>query len=248
MANAERTSQEQRALRGLRSLVLGGDAIPGERLSEPQLADRLGLSRTPIRAAIAQLIDEGLLERLPTGGCRVRSFDAGDVRDAILLRGVMEGTAALRAAEAGPRSDMLGACVAIADDIDAALGRDASSVDFDRYASLNDAFHRAFVALCQSDVIIREYDRITRLPMAGPSSFLQAQAEMSEVRTSLFVAQAQHRALLDAIATGQGARAEALAREHAHLAQDNLREVLIARDRLRSTIPGLALVAGTETD
>jgi GntR family transcriptional regulator of vanillate catabolism len=243
MGQAQRTSQEQRALMGLRSLVLGGDAEAGERLSEPQLAERLGLSRTPIRAAIAQLVDEGLLERLPSGGCRVRSFDVADVRDAIELRGLFEGIAARRAAEIGADADRLALCDGIADRIDAALGRDARSVDFDLYASLNDAFHRALVDLCESDVIRHEYERITRLPMAGPSCFLQAQAEMTEVRTSLFVAQAQHRALIDAIRNRGGARAEALAREHAHLAQHNLREVLTARHTLRSTIPGLALVS-----
>lgn len=243
MGEAQRASQEQRALMGLRSIVLGGGAEAGKRLSEPQLAGRLGLSRTPIRAAIAQLVDEGLLERLPNGGCRVRALDASDVRDAIDLRGTFEGLAARRAAEQGARPDRLSACTALADRIDAALGPDARSVDFDLYAALNDAFHRALVDLCDSDVIRREYARITRLPMAGPSCFLQAQAEMTEIRTSLFVAQAQHRGLIAAIAARQGSRAEALAREHAHLAQHNLREVLTARHRLRATIPGLALVA-----
>lgn len=242
MGEAQRASQEQRALMGLRSIVLGGGAEPGERLSEPQLAERLGLSRTPIRAAIAQLVDEGLLERLQSGGCRVRSFEVADVRDAIDLRGTFEGLAARRAAEIGARTEGLAACDAIGDEIDRALGRDARSVDFDLYASLNDAFHHALVDLCDSDIIRREYERIIRLPMAGPSCFLQAQAEMTEIRTSLFVAQAQHRALIAAIRGREGSRAEALAREHAHLAQDNLREVLTARHRLRSTIPGLALV------
>jgi hypothetical protein len=156
---------------------------------------------------------------------------------------LFEGIAARRAAEIGADADRLAVCDGIADRIDAALGRDARSVDFDLYASLNDAFHRALVDLCESDVIRHEYERITRLPMAGPSCFLQAQAEMTEVRTSLFVAQAQHRALIDAIRNRGGARAEALAREHAHLAQHNLREVLTARHTLRSTIPGLALVS-----
>jgi GntR family transcriptional regulator of vanillate catabolism len=242
MGEAQRASQEQRALMGLRNIVLGGGAEPGERLSEPQLAERLGLSRTPIRAAIAQMVDEGLLERLQSGGCRVRSFEVADVRDAIALRGTFEGLAARRAAETGARGDRLALCDAIADQIDDALGSDATSVDFDLYASLNDAFHRALVELCDSGLLRREYARITRLPMAAPSSFLQAQAEMTEIRTSLFVAQAQHRALIDAIRGREGGRAEALAREHAHLAQHNLREVLTARHRLRSTIPGIALV------
>ena len=66
MGDPQRASQEQRALMGLRSIVLDGNAKPGERLSEPQLADRRARQPEPIRAAIAQLVEEGLLERMPS--------------------------------------------------------------------------------------------------------------------------------------------------------------------------------------
>lgn len=237
-------SQVQRALMGLRSIVLDGGAEPGERMSEPQLALKLGLSRTPLRAAIAQLVEEGLLERLPGGGCRVRALKVQDVIDAIELRGLYEGAAARRAAEAGTSSHDLAECHVIAERIDDALGPNADAIDFDRYAELNEEFHRAVVNLCGSETIIREYERIISLPMAGPSSFLQAQSQMAEIRLSLFQAHAQHRALLEAIEQREGSRAEALAREHARLARHNLRDVLTARPSLRDTVPGLALVTG----
>jgi len=242
MPEQPRGAQQQRALMGLRSIVLNGRAKPGIRLSEPQLSQQLGLSRTPVRAAISHLVEEGLLERLPSGGCRVRQFDVADIEDTIHLRGLLEGAALRRAAERGATEADLAECERIADQIDDALGVSGETVDFDRYAELNDAFHRAITALCKSDVVLREYARITQMPMAGPSSFLHAQAMMDEIRLSLFHAQSQHRAMLDAIRNREGSRAEALAREHAYLAQQNLCAVLGAKDRLHDTVPGLALV------
>lgn len=245
MADAARNAQSHRALMGLRSIVLDGEVEPGQRLSEPALSTRLGISRTPLRQAIAQLVEEGLLERVASGGVRVRALSIVDVLDAIELRGVIEGTSARLAAERGADPAALAACHAIADQIDLALGNDAADVDFERYAELNDRFHDAVNGLCRSDTVMREYHRITALPMARPSSFLQAQAAMSEIRQSLFGAQAQHRALLRAIAAREGSRAEALCREHARLAHANLNAVLDARRAVRATVPGLSLVSDT---
>ena len=56
-------SQTTKATLGLRELVFGGNVAPGERLAEVELAERLGVSRTPLRIAFMTLAHEGLLER-----------------------------------------------------------------------------------------------------------------------------------------------------------------------------------------
>ena len=94
-------SQTLRAALGVRDLLYSGIFRPGERLSEISLSERLGLSRTPIRAALARLEQEGLVELIPSGGYAVRTFSEADIIDAIELRGVLEGTAARLAAERG---------------------------------------------------------------------------------------------------------------------------------------------------
>ncbi|AHM05843.1 hypothetical protein roselon_03598 [Roseibacterium elongatum DSM 19469] len=245
MADAARNAQSHKALMGLRSIVLGGEVAPGQRLSEPTLSARLGISRTPLRQAIQQLVEEGLLERVPSGGVRVRALSIVDVVDAIELRGVIEGTAARLAAERGAPVADLRACRSVADEIDIALGQSAADVDFERYAALNDRFHDLVNGLCGSEMVMREYQRITALPMARPSAFLQAQAAMSEIRQSLFGAQEQHRAVLQAIEAREGSRAEAICREHARLAHANLKAVLDARRSVQDTVPGLSLVSDT---
>src|SRR5438552_2728132 len=92
-------SQTTKATLGIRELVLEGGLAPGERVPEIALANRLGVSRTPLRIALSTLAHEGLLEPLGGGGFVVRSFTRADVADAIELRGVLEGTAARLAAE-----------------------------------------------------------------------------------------------------------------------------------------------------
>ncbi|MGH2885354.1 MAG: GntR family transcriptional regulator, partial [Solirubrobacteraceae bacterium] len=81
-----------RALFALREQILSGEFKPGERMSELRLVERLGVSRTPLRLALSSLEHEGLLQAIPTGGYAVREFTQTDIRQAIELRGVLEGT------------------------------------------------------------------------------------------------------------------------------------------------------------
>src|SRR5712691_5743186 len=92
-------SQAVRALIRVREMLLRGEVARGERISELPLVARLGMSRTPIRLALERLAHIGLLEAVATGGFTVREFTLAEVRDAIEVRGVLEGTAARLAAE-----------------------------------------------------------------------------------------------------------------------------------------------------
>jgi DNA-binding GntR family transcriptional regulator len=94
-------SQAVKAQLRLRELILSGDLEAGERIAELAIVERLGMSRTPIRAALMRLEQEGLLEKFPGGGYKVRTFSERDVADAIEMRGTVEGLAARLAAERG---------------------------------------------------------------------------------------------------------------------------------------------------
>ena len=84
-------SAQLRALLKLRELILSGELAGGTRIAEPAIVERLGMSRTPIRAALMRLEQEGLLEALPNGGYAVKTFSERDIADAIELRGTLEG-------------------------------------------------------------------------------------------------------------------------------------------------------------
>jgi len=235
-------SQLERALLGLRSLVLSGAYKGGQRLSEVALATQLGISRTPLRQAMDRLVAEGLLDRIETGGCRVASFSKDDISDAIELRGVIEGTAARLAAERGVDPVLLVQANAVLDCIDDALGA-AGGLDFDRYVVENARFHALIARFPNSPVVEREIERISLLPLASPSAFLSDQAMIPDFQDSLRYAQRQHRVILEAIVAREGARAEALTREHARLALVNFNHLNETRPKLARTVPGLALVA-----
>lgn len=239
MDRPDRVSQVEKAIIGLRGMVMSGEYAAGSRLPEIALSERLGISRTPLRQAMDRLASEGLLERLESGGCRVARFDLEDIVDAIELRGVIEGTAARLAAERGADPALFERAEAVLDRIDAALGE---PVDFEAYVLLNAEFHELLSRLSGSEVIRREVERVCRLPLASPSAFLRGQELVPDFMPSLTRAQGQHRAILEAIGAREGARAEALAREHARLARQNFDFLTNADPRLVTRVPGLALV------
>lgn len=223
-------------------MILNGAYAQGDRLTETALAERLGLSRTPLRQAMDRLVDEGLLERIETGGCRVAGFALCDILDAIELRGVLEGTAARFAAERGVSAEDAARMEATLAALDASV--EGGDLRFDDYVRHNEAFHDQLATLAGSGILAREVARAYRLPAASPTAFLQGQETIRDFRESLTHAQRQHQAIWEAIRGREGARAEALTREHARLARTNLEYVMNERPSLAARVPGLTLVGG----
>lgn len=241
--SAGRSSQQSKAVMGLRSLITSGALEPDTRLSEVALAARLGISRTPMRRAMDLLVGEGLLTRLENGGCRVASFSRQDVIDSIELRGTLEGVAARMAAERGIDVQRVAEGHAILDRIDQAILSD--TLDYDLYREGNAEFHAFIAALPKSDIIEKEIKRVSSLPLASPSAFLQIDEAHLHFTRTLIRGQEQHKDIFDAILNREGARAEAVAREHARLARNNFDYFLEKQPSLARKIPGLALVAAT---
>ena len=234
------SSQTTKATLGLRELVLDGELRPGERVPEVGLAERLGVSRTPLRIALATLAHEGLLEPLAGGGFVVRSFTRADVTDAIELRGVLEGTAARLAAERLEAPSELARLAETAGLLDEVVEH-LSPETLVRYVELNDAYHVELVALAKSATLERAIANVLVLPFASPGALLLSHAWLPRSREILVVAQYQHRALIEAIGDRQGARAEEIAREHARLARLNL-DLVLADHSALARIPGAPLL------
>ena len=168
MAIAERTgdrsvSQSLKALLALRELVLRGELRPGERVSELQMVERLGVSRTPVRMALVRLEEEGLLDAIPSGGFAVKAFSEREVLEAIEIRGTLEGLAARLAAERGVGRSDLEAAATCLDALDEVVRHDTVEVDISRYVELNAQFHALLIDLTGSPALARQIEQGERL-------------------------------------------------------------------------------------
>lgn len=83
----------------LREAIINADLKPGERLMEIQLAERMGVSRTPVREAIRKLELEGFVVMVPRKGAFVAGLSLKDIAELFEIRGALEGLAAELAAE-----------------------------------------------------------------------------------------------------------------------------------------------------
>ena len=241
MSKQPARTHTKRATYELRQRIVHGDLAGGARLYEVALAEEMNISRTPVREAMSRLAEEGLLQRAPGGGFLVRSFTYGDVVDAIELRGVLEGTAARLAAERGADSSKVSEINAVVDEIDSFVWTATDRAAFDRYSELNAVFHNLLAELCGSEIIATELERVKSLPFASPSAFVLGRADSATAHQAMIIGQAQHRALMEAIENREGARAEAIAREHARNARGNL-EASRLTDESSDALPGLSLI------
>lgn len=232
-------SQNGRTLLNLREMVLRGDFVPGERISELPLVARLGVSRTPIRLGLDRLAHEGLLEPASGGGFVVRAFTLADVWDALEVRGVLEGTAARLAAERLTDNRDLQRLRRYRDEMESISRPNVDS--FARYLDLNEAFHSAIVDLARSHMLRRTIDLVMALPFASPSALVFARSKAAQGADMFAISQEHHRVIVESIEERQGSRAESVAREHANLSRRNLEIALNDRDILQ-TVPGACLI------
>ncbi len=236
-------SQTSRAFFRLRESLLRGEFAPGERMAELPLVTLLGVSRTPIRLALERLAHMGLLDLNAHGGFTVRGYTPADALDAIEIRGVVEGTAARLAAE---RLVHGGEVAQLRHYEDQMTRLGPLTLDtFGPYMDLNEAFHDTIVRLAKSDILRRSYTQAVSLPFASPSAMVYPNAQLARADERLTLAREHHRALVEAIATRQGARAEHLAREHAFIGRRVMTIALGDGEAMRN-VPGAPLINRAE--
>ena len=238
-------SLQETVLMQLRDLVLRGDFEPGQRLAEQQLAERLGASRTPVRAALVTLEQEGLVLANDTGGYVVRQFTAQEVMDAIAVRGHLEGMAARLVAEHGVTRQLQRELEACLEDGDRALADNPLTLDsYAAYAAMNDRFHALILEASGNRALQRAVALNDKLPFAPASAMLPMQGTVTQDRDWMLYAHRQHHLLFDALKRGEGVRAQALATEHTEVAQMNMRLALERRSEAERVMPAIRLVAG----
>lgn len=198
----------------MRRLILDGEYGPDERLIEEQLAERLGVSRTPIRQALTMLESEGLVELIPNRGAVVCSFGVDEVWDIYDLRAVLEGHAARRAAarvEAGELDRMR----ELADEMEGLCEREFAGRDEEirLLVALNNEFHGIILTASRNQRLERLLRRTVELPLVFKAFFWYGSHER-------MVSNHYHRQILKALESGDAERAEIVMREHVYEGRD----------------------------
>ena len=200
-------------LERLRALILTGEYGPEERLIEEQLAERLGVSRTPVRQALTMLEAEALVELAPNRGATVRSFTVADVWDIYDLRAVLEGHAARRAAGRIQR-DELARLGVLAAEMEGLAGRFVDHGEEIRtLVALNQEFHGAIVEASRNKRLFRLINRTVEIPLMFKAFFWYTPHER-------VISNHYHRQILHALEEGDADRAEIVMREHVYEGRD----------------------------
>ncbi|WP_183471229.1 GntR family transcriptional regulator [Limimaricola variabilis] len=192
------------AYRRLLEEIRAGRLAAGDRLRETELAERLGVSRTPVREAIRQLEADGLVTHVPRQGASVRGLDYAEVMELYEMRAVLEGTAARLAARAASEIEI--------DEL-ATLNEELVRAGATPQAyDLNRQFHAALLDAAKNRFLTRSIQGLQKaLMILGPTTLTAPERAERAVE--------EHRAVLDALIARDGVRAEAAMRAHIEAAQ-----------------------------
>ncbi|WP_146344327.1 GntR family transcriptional regulator [Phaeobacter marinintestinus] len=173
--------------------IRDGKLLPGDRLRETELAERLGVSRTPVREAIRQLEADGLVIHVPRQGATIRRLDYAEVMELYEMRAVLEGTAARLAARAA--SD-----IEIAELV--AINRDLAAAETPEEAfRLNRVFHAALLDAAKNRFLRKSMSGLQKaLMILGPTTLAETDRFDNAVQ--------EHNAILDALQNRDGREAE----------------------------------------
>jgi DNA-binding GntR family transcriptional regulator len=201
------------AYQALRQMILAGDAGAGARLGETEMAELLGLSRTPVREALQRLDSDGLVELMPHRGARVVSWTPGDLEEIFELRGQLEPYGAARAARRGLSPEVLAQLDGLCGQMEAC----ADARDFPRLAELNSRLHGAVIAGSGNGRLADLVKTVIHVPIVIGTF---ARYDTVSLRRSM----GHHRELVAALRARDPAWAEAVMTSHIRAAADFLIE------------------------
>ena len=210
----------------IREMILKGELAAGTRVPERDLAQRLGVSRTPVRVALGILQAEGLVRGEPNCGFVVNALSHEDILSAFDVRGVLEGFAARTAVERGLRPDLverLRAAVAEGEVLVARGTCDAEGMR--RWSLANDVFHGAIIEAAGLSALGKVHEFTSRMPLVAPVAILFTNDRHDDAYARMADAHRDHIQVLQALLRGEGERADYLMREHAYRSRERLSEL-----------------------
>ena len=185
----------------LREAILGGDMAPGQRLVEEELAGMLAVTRASLRAALFDLTAEGLVERIPNRGARVRVITLDEAVAITECRMALEGLCAAKAAERVTEAQ------AGLRELGEELKRSVADGELLKYSALNHELHRLIREMSGQTVAAALLERLN-----GQLVRHQFQLSLRPGRPQASLS--EHLAIIAAITERRPAEAEAEARRH----------------------------------
>lgn len=219
----ETPTSAESAVSKLREAIMTGELRPGERLNQSLLADRFGISRTPLRTALTALAQSGLVDYESNKGFRVRRHSRDQIRSAFLVRAELE---ALACTIAAPRMEEPGlqkmrALLAVGDELLA--GTELRPENLEPYRSMNVAFHGAILEAANNPWLGSALENLFNVPMLSDRVILW------EEHSIILRSHHDHHRIVKALTQRDGARASAIMREHVMYSVDYMLEKLGTR-------------------
>lgn len=208
-------SSAKRASMALRELIFSGALPAGSDHLESELAEQLGMSRTPVREAVVLLESRGLVEVRPRRGVRIRPVSAADMREIYDVLTVLECMSAEQAARRGPCNAGLEALGIAINDMEQAIEAD----DRKAWAAADDRFHDELVRLGGNQRVVKIVEWMS-------DQVRRARATTLYLRPMPVKSNEDHRAVFEAIRAGDPERAGQVHRQHREQARDVLVDLL----------------------
>lgn len=219
MTEALKSTRSLNVTEALRELLLQGEFDPGTRLQETWLAERMQVSRTPIREALRVLAKDGLLEYAPNRGYSVRHFSLDDIVSAFRVRSVLEGLGCRLIAERGMSEGLADTLLSTLRNGDQLLqSGQLEQGEFDEWREMNKAFHLAILLETQNELLVRFARQSRNIPIVFNGSFRwYSLREFNRAHD-------HHQVIFDAMRNQQPERADFMMQEHVMHAADILKK------------------------
>ena len=187
----------------LRDAILTGKLVPGERLMENQLAEKLGVSRTPVREALRMLELENLVELVPRKGAQVLDMSEKDIINILEVRSALEGLATSVACKKMTKEDLQQL-----KNMEVDFEKAVADNDVEHFVDIDEDFHDLIFAATENDKLINIF-RNLRIQLYR---YRMAQAKNNETSMSTIVA--HHRSIIRAIENHDAEEGASIAQGH----------------------------------
>jgi DNA-binding GntR family transcriptional regulator len=207
--NPEIITVKRQVYKIIRDNICNGTYPPGSRLQEIELSKKLGVSRSPVREALKQLVSEGLTDEFPNKGVFVKNYSPKDICDILDMRLLLESYSILhaRTVSAAEQKQFKG--------IIASLEKTYKSNDLNTYIRYDTMLHEKFVDLCGNNLLREMYGRTYMQIMQFRVYSLTSEKRFEESVT-------EHRGIVENILSGNLKKAVQIDETHLTRAKDSI--------------------------